>query len=147
MGFSATCATTVQNSGRAKTLHVFKPPHYHLQQQHFFFPNMASGVFLRPTLAVAKRPLLPFQLGTSTSSLPTDPCNIYHSPTHYTTPLARSLSRTNAHAHTHTHTHTHTQNSTPFNNQLRLCSWWPYVQSFYFCRIDDDGNDVIFGFE
>src|SRR5258707_15792493 len=34
-------------------------------------PDMASNVFLRHSLAVAKRPLLPFQLGTSTSSAST----------------------------------------------------------------------------
>lgn len=32
---------------------------------------MASSVFLRSSLAAAKRPLAPFQLGTSTSSVPT----------------------------------------------------------------------------
>ena len=73
---------------------------------------MASGVLLRPTLAVAKRPLLPFQLGTSTSSVPDRSMQylITHPPpTHHTTPLTRSLPRTNTHAYAYAHIHTYTK--------------------------------------
>jgi hypothetical protein len=69
---------------KSSTLHVLKPPTTppspSRSQQLFTFPKMASNVFLRSSLAVVKRPL-PFQLGTSTSSVPTlNPCNVYRLP-------------------------------------------------------------------
>jgi hypothetical protein len=57
---------------------------------------MASSVFLRPSLALAKRPLFPFQLGTSTQHL---------SPT-TRPPLTRSLSLSLSLVQTYTHAYT-----------------------------------------
>src|SRR6266851_1788604 len=85
---------------------------------------MASSVFLRHSLAAAKRPFIPLQLGTSCSIHPRPPpymaagSIIANTHTHLHTALSLSL--------THSLTHSH-NNSTPFNLQLCLRSRWPYV--------------------
>jgi len=93
-----------------------------------FFPyGMASNVVLRRSLAVCNRPLLPFQLGTSTSSA------LPHERLNYNCHNAFdmfSLSYAPIHGH----------NSMPFDNQLCLRSRWPYVPS-HFCRTNDHDHD------
>ena len=61
---------------------------------------MASNIFVRHSLAAAKRPLLPFQLGKSTFT------PAPHSDLLLTQPLDTALS------HTYTHTHTTARRST-----------------------------------
>lgn len=119
---SSTTATTSLNHHRP-------PPHLHLHQE-----AINSSPFRKWRLVSFCA--LPCQQSSAlfsplNSVRPHHPCNIYHLPhdPFDTFSLAQ------------THAQTHAQNSTPFNNQLRLCSRWPYVvPSFRFCRVDDDDN-------